>query len=56
MMRHPDQWRLVTEGSVAARTAVEELFRWDAPIQTFDRWVLVDGCEMGGRTLESTSR
>ncbi len=52
LMRHPDQWRLLTEGSVAARTAVEELFRWDAPIQTFDRWVLADGCEVGGRTLE----
>ena len=50
LMRHPEQWRLLVEEKVGARTAVEELFRWDAPIQTFDRWVLAeDGYEAGGR-------
>lgn len=52
LMRHPEQWRLLVEEGVVARTAVEELFRWDAPIQTFDRWVLAeDGYEVGGRRL-----
>ncbi len=52
LMRHPEQWRLLTEGRVGARTAAEELFRWDAPIQTFDRWVLSeDGYEAGGRRM-----
>ena len=53
LMRHPDQWRRLTEGRVGARTAAEELFRWDAPIQTFDRWVLSkDGYEAGGRRMD----
>ena len=51
MMNHPDQWRLLTDGEVGAASAAEELFRWDAPIQTFDRWVLADRYEVGGRTI-----
>ena len=51
MMDHPDQWRLLTGGEVRAAAAGEELFRWDAPIQTFDRWVLSDRYEVGGRTI-----
>ena len=51
LMQHPEQWRLLTDGEVGAGVAVEELFRWDAPIQTFDRWVLVDDYEVGGRSL-----
>ncbi len=51
LMQHRDQWRLLTGGQVDPRTAVEELFRWDAPIQTFDRWVVADDYEVGGRTI-----
>ena len=51
LVQHPDQWNLLVNGKVAPGTAVEELFRWDAPIQTFDRWVLADGYEVGGRSL-----
>ena len=50
-MRHPDQWRRVTSGEVEARTAVEEMIRWDAPLQLFERWVLDDGVEIAGRRL-----
>ena len=50
-MQHPDQWRLLTGGATDPSTAVEELFRWDAPIQTFDRWVVADEYEVGGRVI-----
>ena len=50
-MRYPEQWRLLTEGEVEAGTAAEELFRWDAPIQTFDRWVISNGYEVGGQSI-----
>ena len=51
LMQHPDQWHLLTGGEVTPATAVEELFRWDAPIQTFDRWVVADSYEVGGRRI-----
>ena len=50
-MQHPDQWDLLTNGDVAPGAAVEELFRWDAPIQTFDRWVVADSYEVGGQSI-----
>ena len=51
LMQHPDQWRLLTGGEVGPAAAAEELFRWDAPIQTFDRWVVADRYEVGGRSI-----
>jgi cytochrome P450 len=48
---HPDQWRRVTSGEVAARVAVEEMVRWDSPLQLFERWVLDEGVEIGGQRL-----
>ena len=45
----PDAWTQVTEGSVDARTAVEELIRFDPPLQLFERWVLDDGVVHAGR-------
>jgi cytochrome P450 len=48
---HPDQWRRVTGGEVAARTAVEEMVRWDAPLQLFERFVLDEGVEIAGQAL-----
>ncbi|MDE0369538.1 MAG: cytochrome P450 [bacterium] len=51
LMQHPDQWGLLTGGEVDPATAAEELFRWDAPIQTFDRWVVADSYEVGGQTI-----
>jgi len=52
LMQHPDEWNLLTRGEVSPATAVEELFRWDAPIQTFDRWVIADSYEVGGRSID----
>ncbi len=48
---HADEWRRVTSGSVAARTAVEEMLRWDAPLQLFERWVLEEGVVIAGQRL-----
>src|SRR5699024_136997 len=51
LMRHPDQWDLVTSGQVPARQAVEELIRWDPPLQMFERWVMEDGVEVDGVSI-----
>jgi len=48
---HPDQWQRVTAGEVAARVAIEEMIRWDAPLQLFERWILDDGVELAGQAL-----
>lgn len=56
MIEHPDQWRLVTSGEVPARQAVEELIRFDPPLQLFERWVLDEGIEVGGVELPWGSR
>jgi cytochrome P450 len=48
---HPDQWPRVTSGEVAPRTAIEEMLRWDAPLQLFERWVLDEGVEIAGQPL-----
>ena len=33
------------------KAAVEEMVRWDAPLQLFERWVLEDGVEIAGQPL-----
>lgn len=48
---HPDQWRRVVDGEVSARTAVEEMIRWDPPLQLFERWVLDEGVSVAGQPL-----
>ena len=50
--RHPDEWRRVQVGEVTTRSAVEEMTRWDAPLQLFERFVLArDGIELLGQHL-----
>ncbi|MEZ5217520.1 MAG: cytochrome P450, partial [Ilumatobacteraceae bacterium] len=51
LMHHPDQWQRLVAGEVDASTAVEELLRFDAPLQLFERWVLADGVEIAGQPL-----
>jgi len=51
LLRHPEQWRRLVEGEVGPAQAVEELIRWDPPLQLFERWVLEDGVEVGGRGI-----
>ena len=40
LMLHPGEWRRLVDGEVVARDAIEEMLRWDAPLQLFERWVL----------------
>ena len=55
-LKHPGQWARVTDGEVSPRAAVEELIRWDAPLQLFERWVLEDEVELAGRTFRRGER
>ena len=49
LLTHPDQWRAIVNGEVEPATAVEEMLRWDPPLQLFERWVLEDGVVIAGR-------
>jgi cytochrome P450 len=51
LMLHRHQWDRLVSGDVAPRAAVEEMLRWDSPLQLFERWVLEDGVEIAGETL-----
>ena len=48
LMEHRDQWQRLVDGSVSSVTAIEELLRYDPPLQLFERWVLEDGVEVEG--------
>ena len=56
LLTHPDQWRRVVDGDVEPMSAVEEMIRWDGPLQMFERWVLDDGVEIAGRVLHRGER
>jgi cytochrome P450 len=45
--RHPEQWRRVVRSGVPATTALEEMIRFDPPLQLFERWVLADDFAIG---------
>ncbi|MBI2777856.1 MAG: cytochrome P450 [Chloroflexi bacterium] len=45
---HPNEWRALRSGAVPLETAVEEVLRWDPPLQYFHRWVLEEGFTVGG--------
>ncbi len=51
MLRHPAEWQRVVRGEVPARVAIEEMLRWDAPLQLFERWVLEDGVEIANQPI-----
>ena len=48
LLRDRVQWDRLVSGEVAAARAVEELIRFDPPLQLFERWVLEDGVEVAG--------
>ncbi|WP_175412775.1 cytochrome P450 [Streptomyces sp. TRM64462] len=50
LFRHPEQLAALRRGDVALSTAVEELLRFDTPLQMFERWVL-DDIEIGDVTV-----
>ncbi|MDT9682529.1 cytochrome P450 [Streptomyces sp. TRM76323] len=47
LFRHPERLAELRAGEVPLSTAVEELLRYDTPLQMFERWVL-DDIEIGG--------
>ena len=53
---HPGEWRRIRRGEVPVRRAIEEILRWDPPLQWFERWVLDDGVELGGVPVAKGSR
>jgi cytochrome P450 len=53
---HPGEWRRIRRGEVPVRRAIEEILRWDPPLQWFERWVLDDGVELGGVEVPKASR
>jgi cytochrome P450 len=55
-MQHREQWDRLVDGSVGADVAVEELIRYDPPLQLFERWVLEDGVEIAGTPIPRGER
>jgi cytochrome P450 len=53
---HPDQWRMIRRGEVTPRGAIEEILRYDPPLQWFERWVLEEGVEIAGTPIPLGSR
>jgi cytochrome P450 len=51
LMLHRDEWERVVSGEVPVKSAVEEMLRWDAPLQLFERWVLEPGVRIAGEDL-----
>lgn len=48
ILEHPAQWRRLVGGEVEPRSVAEEMFRYDSPLQMFERWVLVDDFTVAG--------
>lgn len=51
LLQHPIELARVASGEVNPRTAAEELFRYDSPLQLFERWVLADEYEVAGQSI-----
>ena len=56
LMEHRDQWERLVDGSVSPAAAIEELLRYDPPLQLFERWVLEDGVEVDGMPVPRGER
>ena len=56
LIAHPDEWQRIRRGEVAPRTAIEEVLRFDPPLQWFERWVLDDGFSVDGVEIPVGSR
>ena len=50
-MHERAEWHRVKRGEVLLKSAVEEVLRWDTPLQVLDRWVLVDDYEVAGEPI-----
>jgi unspecific monooxygenase len=52
---NPDQYRALHSGEASIASAVDELLRFDSPLQMFERWVLED-TEIGGHGISAGSK
>lgn len=52
LLEHPDQLTRITAGEVSAAVALEELIRFDAPLQLFER-TATDDVEVAGVTVRA---
>ncbi|WP_327290358.1 cytochrome P450 [Streptomyces sp. NBC_01198] len=50
LFRHPDQLRILQDRPERLQDGVEEILRYDTPLQLFERWVL-DDIEVGGTVI-----
>src|SRR5919198_1275845 len=48
LLHHREQWQRLLAGEVERAEAIEELIRWDPPLQLFERWALEEGVEIAG--------
>jgi cytochrome P450 len=48
LLEHRAEWDRLVDGSVPSAAAIEELLRYDPPLQLFERWVLEDGVQVEG--------
>jgi unspecific monooxygenase len=55
LARHPGDYRELHGGEVKVGDAVDELLRFDSPLQMFERWVLED-TELGGVALKKGAK
>jgi cytochrome P450 len=52
LLLNPGEWQRVINAAVTTRSTIEEMTRWDAPLQMFERWVLDrDGIEVAGQHI-----
>jgi len=56
ILQNPSEMATLTSGEVDPTTAAEELFRFDSPLQLFERWVLAEQYEVAGVTLPRGSK
>jgi len=49
---NPAQFQRLRTGEVSPATAVDELLRFDSPLQMFERWVLEPGVDLAGLSVE----
>ena len=52
----PDQWRRVVSREVECQLAVEEMIRFDPPLQLFERWVLAEDFAVGDVSIPLGSK
>ncbi|NYI08295.1 cytochrome P450 [Allostreptomyces psammosilenae] len=52
LLRHPEQWRLLCGDPSVVPSAVQELLRYDSPVQRTDRLAVAD-VEIGGRQIRA---